>query len=662
MRILKLFLVLALIGTAFCATRVPLIERFTNTACGYCPPCGDLLDSLWEVHGDNLTLVEVHVNWPSSSDPYYLDAPVASAARWNHYGVDGVPWVSIDGKSLSSWGTSGTEIDSRLATTTDLGLTAVATDSGILVTLDVEAPIAGTNNRLFVAVVQDGYYLPSAPNGEYYSDGVLKGIFPSETGQPVNLGTVGVQEIIVPVFPASEWSVPDCRIIVWVQNMSAATTGYNVHNSTVIDMPPMPYLFSFEPGVTSGVIWSDTVMYVLGDGLIENIGPNDDQYIMTIEKFLPAGWSASFCAGATCFPDSGIIDLAVGASADVTIDFYPGGPGSGSVRLNIRSVGSGLTLSATYKLVHTPSVLVVDDDLGSAYETYYSNSLTDLNESFFVHDLSAGDISGAELSRYEIVIWFTSADYSTVLSAADRTAIDAYLDGGGKMFMSSQDLGYYCDADGINSWYNNRFKATYFTDDSGVRTVTGSAGAIFAGLALDLFTGDGASFTPYPSTISPTGGSSACFQYGSGSDVAGVQYNGAWRIVYFAFPFEAIDGAATRDTVMNRTLTYLREGEDVAEGIDLPEKPLIVSASPNPFNSAVSLDFELSSDTDVTLDIFDLSGRRVARVIDEKLPLGAHSAVWNGRGSSEGELPSGVYFVKIKAGDKTATSKILLAK
>ncbi|MCK5833609.1 T9SS type A sorting domain-containing protein [bacterium] len=660
---IALVLCLVIIITSFAAVKVPFIERFTNISCGYCPACGDTIDAIHDDYGDDINVIEIHVDWPTSSDPFYVGAPEATEARWSHYSVTGVPSVAVDGKKLSSWGATRSEVVAEISTATNLGLNAVFADSGLIVTLDVEASIVGTNNRLFVAVAQDENYLPSAPNGEFWIGDALMSMFPDEDGQVVDLSTVGTQDIFIPIIAESRWVVAYCRYVVWVQDMSAATTGYNVHNSCNVDMPDPPYFFSFEPGVTNGVIWADTAIVVLGDGaVIENMGTNSDDYVITLDKYLPASWSASFCAGSSCFPDSGLITLAAGDTADVAIDFYPSGPGVGSVQINITSLNSGMTESAVYTLSHSPSVLLVDDDKGNSYETYYSNALTNLGEVFMVHNREEGTLSSADLAGYEIVIWFTSADWSDLLSTEDQTAIGDYLDAGGKLFMSSQDLGYYCDTEGISSWYGNRFKATYLTDDSGVYNLTASSTGPFAGTSLALFTGDGAAFTPYPSTISTTGGGVECFNYSGTTDVAGVIFDGTYRLVYFAFPFEAINGETVRNDLMDDVLSFLREGMGISDGVNLPAKPLIVSASPNPFNSAVSLEFELAKKASVSLDVYDLSGRHVAQIIDSELGAGLQRAIWNGKSTTCETLPSGVYLVRLITEEKSTTRKILLAK
>ncbi|MBL7190534.1 T9SS type A sorting domain-containing protein, partial [bacterium] len=79
--------------------------------------------------------------------------------------------------------------------------------------------------------------------------------------------------------------------------------------------------------------------------------------------------------------------------------------------------------------------------------------------------------------------------------------------------------------------------------------------------------------------------------------------------------------------------------------------------SPNPFNPETVITFELSSASMVKLSIYDIQGREAARLIDGMMSEGRHESVFKGA-----DLPSGVYFAKLRAGDFIRTQKMLLLK
>lgn len=83
----------------------------------------------------------------------------------------------------------------------------------------------------------------------------------------------------------------------------------------------------------------------------------------------------------------------------------------------------------------------------------------------------------------------------------------------------------------------------------------------------------------------------------------------------------------------------------------------ILSPAPNPFNSSTTISFALPSTNLVSLDIFDITGREVARLVDDIKPAGSYSVTWNAD-----EYSSGVYLVQLTSGKSSQTRKLLLIK
>jgi hypothetical protein len=78
---------------------------------------------------------------------------------------------------------------------------------------------------------------------------------------------------------------------------------------------------------------------------------------------------------------------------------------------------------------------------------------------------------------------------------------------------------------------------------------------------------------------------------------------------------------------------------------------------PNPFNPSTTIKYSLAQTGRVTLSIYDLLGREVVKLIDEEKPAGEYETKWNA--SSH---PSGVYFLRMQAGEFGETRKLLLMK
>ena len=89
---------------------------------------------------------------------------------------------------------------------------------------------------------------------------------------------------------------------------------------------------------------------------------------------------------------------------------------------------------------------------------------------------------------------------------------------------------------------------------------------------------------------------------------------------------------------------------------------LALSNYPNPFNPETRILFTLPERAHIRLDIHDVRGRRVARLLDGTREAGRLSVVWNGRDGDGRPLPSGVYFARLSAGERVDSHKLVLVK
>jgi len=78
---------------------------------------------------------------------------------------------------------------------------------------------------------------------------------------------------------------------------------------------------------------------------------------------------------------------------------------------------------------------------------------------------------------------------------------------------------------------------------------------------------------------------------------------------------------------------------------------------PNPFNPSTTIEFELPRASQVSLSVFDVLGRKVSELVNEREDAGVHEVKFDGF-----NVASGIYFYKIQAGDFTQTKRFLLLK
>lgn len=99
------------------------------------------------------------------------------------------------------------------------------------------------------------------------------------------------------------------------------------------------------------------------------------------------------------------------------------------------------------------------------------------------------------------------------------------------------------------------------------------------------------------------------------------------------------------------------------ESIPMPILPLALHRNfPNPFNPSTTIRYELPAKCRVTLNVYDISGRLVARLVDVEQTAGTHSFEWNGKNDSGGFVASGVYVYRLRAGKEMRSHKMVLLK
>ena len=89
---------------------------------------------------------------------------------------------------------------------------------------------------------------------------------------------------------------------------------------------------------------------------------------------------------------------------------------------------------------------------------------------------------------------------------------------------------------------------------------------------------------------------------------------------------------------------------------ELPQE-LTLSAYPNPFNSTTEIRYAVPRTSHVSLKVFDVTGREVAVLMDEVVTVGEGRVTWRAEG-----VASGLYFVRLSAGETSATRKVLLVR
>jgi len=413
-------------------------------------------------------------------------------------------------------------------------------------------------------------------------------------------------------------------------------------------------------------IGSGTVQF--GEFALFNTGGLADSYDLNLDTSdLPAMWNAYISDGQNQYQNLNVaLNPGESASYWVVIETHPDSPGGGRADLSIHSVNARTgDRSLGYSVITSDTqILLVDDDGAFDYEShYYAPALATTGRSFAIWDRGAASLTADILSNFDAVVWGTAFAFPT-FDAADRAALAAYLDGGGALFATGQDIGWDLNDQGAMPWYHTYLGANYIADDTNYLYLTGVDGdPIGDGISLHIAGGDGANNQDYPSDIDPYNAeSSVVLRYDANRNGGVKTDRGTFRSVYFSFGFEAIDNATDRQLVMERVIDWLLPDQtDAGEGAPVASAALRQNV-PNPFNPKTEISYSLSTAGPVELAVYDFDGRLVCVLENGVREAGSHSVTWDGVDANGHSVASGLYFYRLHSAGQELTRKMMLIK
>jgi len=249
---------------------------------------------------------------------------------------------------------------------------------------------------------------------------------------------------------------------------------------------------------------------------------------------------------------------------------------------------------------------------------------------------------GTYLSGYDIVVWFTGDDYQNTLTATDRTNVQLFLNGGGSLFLTGQDIGkdlktsddtflknylhaYFCkdksgdydllgkDGDPVGNGmlpflYDNNETAPsvvfYWNSTSNMNKVN-TGDPLYYGLSTDMkCSGITVKFCYYlvycDGSIPPVRSTSTQdipIPFDIPSSIKAD--NGTYKVVYFAFGFESVKSSSDQRTLMGRTIAYLSapsvRNTTMTANATCDPADAYCSRTSNPALNATCVDYELYS-------------------------------------------------------------------
>ena len=225
------------------------------------------------------------------------------------------------------------------------------------------------------------------------------------------------------------------------------------------------------------------------------------------------------------------------------------------------TISAGGTAGRDFFLTPSTTILLVDSGAWyyDSHIVSYCDALDALDYVYHVRTITTTRaFTTSQFTPYDVVIWSAPQDAPGYVGAGPPLA--DYLDDGGKLFVSGQDVGFW-DGGGSGMfyapYYTTHLHALYLNDASAVWDLVGRPADLLAGLNLTLNGPDSADNQRYPDVIQPLGDATDIADYvGDGSGGLAVRTCVPYRVVYLAFGLEGVRGAATRQEVLRRAFDW----------------------------------------------------------------------------------------------------------
>jgi len=252
-----------------------------------------------------------------------------------------------------------------------------------------------------------------------------------------------------------------------------------------------------------------------------------------------------------------------------------------------------------------------------------------------------------------------SSNYVIENGSPEAIALVNFLNNGGSMYLEGGDIWYY------DPQYGGYDFAPFFginaTSDGNndLSTVTGHGGTFTNGMNFN-YNGENS----WIDHISPTGTGFSIFSNSSPVFNCGVANDaGACRTVGVSFEFAGLtDGAlsSTKEALADSIMHFFAKTgikEEQTGGTNTPEIYELSQNYPNPFSKETIFNYSLPKPTKVKVDLYDISGRCVKKMVNEKQMQGYHTMRLNGR-----DLKPGIYFIRLHSNNISISRKCILVR
>jgi len=670
------FLVLTGIGNTNAQTqRNPVLEECTGTWCQWCP-CGHEIMAQIKANMPNAILIGYH-GPPGSSDPWddFSGNEIIGLMTFSGY-----PTAVIDrtGPPISRGAWASTmnnryNVPATVSIDIDKSFNKITGELTGTVHVTALEDLTGSF-KMTIILLEDGLLHSQTGNSsctgggsEYVHNHVVRAIINGAQGEELNGGNPwNTSEVISKdvqyIVPVEV--VPDsCHLVVIVNKVGGSFNASEIQQAEEWTLVSPDYVGTMTS--TSPDAIADNNTPVQFSTTLKNEGLLDDVYYINPVLDGPAGWTGEYTTvnGTSSFGDMDSVMVAVGDSTTIDVTINPNGTdGFGETQVVFTSKNDpGVTGFALLRNVTTTGVeILVVDDTGEGFGDVVTTSLDNISQTSYGIVSSAAVNSTIDLSNYVIISWSVGESFP-VFNQEEVTSLQNYLDAGGSLFISGQDIGSDIfeptgQSQFAQSFYNNYLHASYVANAGPSFLLKGydgdpiSNGLLF--VIADVYDRSADVISPFDADATPI------FDFLNNPEVNSIRVSTETnRIIYMGIGFEQVGTAAAQDSILARAIRWLTPAVGVGNEIAEPLSFALNQNYPNPFNPSTRITYSVREESPVSIKVFDMIGQEVITLVDEVKKAGTYSVNF-----SADKLSSGVYIYQMKAGSFISAKKMSILK
>jgi hypothetical protein len=627
------------VGAFAQAPKFVLFEHFTQASCGPCAAQNPGFETnILNANSQTVRHIAYHTSWPGV-DPMNAANATEVADRVTYYNVSGVPDVVLQGNYKQGGPASMTQadVDAQFSMGSPIKIEVTEVDNGATRDVTVVVKTIGTaptgTFKLYTAVVEDPIDYTTAPgsNGELHFPNVFRKMYPSTAGENVTLAPVGGAVTFNYTYNVDPtWVAANVKVVSFLQE----TTSKEVLNVGSVGDPMINYTLSNPNNEVSNVAAGTATSFAFTSG---NSGSASEDFVYTLTNDAPADWTSNFTIDGNSFGSTATVTSNAGSTANIVVNVTPGATrGVVTYTLTVSSVsnpGSPVMSKKLYVISGVTDLIVnnsgyVGDGAtaGSAanWGAVYTDALAAANNTGYASTNDMVMQKAIDNLAFTGVnnVYYNAGWTFPALTDGVVLALQNFMDGGGNLFISGQDIGWEI-ADVATSGFITPAKTTFFSDymhatyvaDGGTTNstlTTVSTDPIFSGIAsapINNFYG-GTYFFPDQINAADTA-AKVIFKYGTSARVGGIRAQTAnYKMVYICAGMEMLNNTNSNE-ILKRAHDWFYGYQGTASVKELESIQAGMGQNyPNPSNGLTSITFE-NIDQAMNFELADVTGKLV---------------------------------------------------